>query len=81
MKKRYEIRIYNERFNINPNYYQGNEDVKMRIYADSKKSLIQKWIDNLEEYEGETYSVWDGDEILVAGAYDPSDIDIISENL
>lgn len=78
---KYEIRIFKERFNINPDYYQGNEDVWKRIFADNKTALCHKWIENYKEYEGETYSVWDGDQMIVGGPFDQSDIDTILEYL
>lgn len=81
MAKRYEIRIFNERFNMNPIYYLGEDDIQKRIFADTDKELLFKWKKNLKEYEGETYSIWEGIINITGGAYDPSDIECITEYL
>lgn len=80
-KGMYEIRIYNERYNMDRDYYEGDEDIRTRIICRSIEKLIESWKMLLEENEGETYSVWDGPDILVGGAYDPGDLDVILENL
>ena len=81
----YEIRIFNERFNMDPNYYEGNKDVKIKIQCETSKELIEKWEELLETEEGETYAVWEinGNDsgIIVAGAFDPNDIGIIQEEI
>ena len=81
MKGRYEIRIYNERFNMDPNYYTGNEDIKLSVWCGIPKELKRKWEELLDENEGETYSICDhtANDIIVGGAYDPSDYEIIDE--
>lgn len=81
MKGRYEIRIYNERFNIDQDYYTGNEDIKLSVWCGTPEELKEKWEELLDENEGETYSIWDHtiNDIIVGGAYDPNDYEIIDE--
>ena len=81
MAERFEIRIFNERYNTHINYYQGNEDIKCKFFTDSFKDLIRGWTVLLRVYEGKTYSVWDNGKCIVGGAFDPSDIDIITTAL
>ena len=81
MKGRYEIKIYNERYNMDVDYYTGNKDIKKSIWCDTPENLINTMYDLLETEEGETYSVWDhtiGD-IIVGGAFDPNDIDSVND--
>lgn len=77
----YEIRIYNRRHNMNPEYIEGDVDVRTRIVCKSVEKLFEAWKMLLDENEGESYSVWKGPELLISGAYDPGDMDIIMENL
>lgn len=81
MKGRYEIRIYNERYNVDRNYYTGNEDIKKSVWCDTPTNLVDKWYELLKTEEGETYSVWDHtvNDIIVGGAFDPNDIDWIND--
>ena len=81
MKGRYEIRIYNKRYNMHPYYYTGKKDIKLSIWCATPEELMSKWDELLEDYEGDTYSVWDSltDEIITGGAYDPNDWQIIEE--
>ena len=81
MKEKYEIRIFNELFNMDPDYYKGNEDIKFSVWCETSKELKEKWEELLKENEGETYSIWDHtvNEIIVGGAYDPNDWEIIDE--
>ena len=82
MKGRYEIRIYNERFNLDPDYCEGNDDIKISVWCKTPNELKEKWEELLDENEGETYSVWDhteDDGLILSGGYDPSDWEIIDE--
>ena len=75
MSGRYEIRIYNERFNVNTDYYEENKDIKLSVQCGTSEELKEKWEELLEENEGETYSIWDHtvNEIITGGVYDPND--------
>lgn len=81
MKGRYEIRIYNERYNMDVNYYTGNNDIKKSIWCDTPENLIDTMYDLLETEEGETYSVWDHttEDIIIGGAFDPNDIGSVND--
>lgn len=81
MRGKYEIRIYNERFNMDPDYYEGTKDVRLVAWCNTPQELKERWEKLLKENEGETYSVWDceANEIITGGAYDPSDYMIIDE--
>lgn len=78
---RFEIRIFNERFNMNPVYYEGNEDVSRRGFANDEDSLIKIWSIFLEEEEGETYAIWDhkNNKVITGGALDPGDMEYIKD--
>lgn len=81
MDKGYEIRVFYTRFNMNPDYYGGTKGIRRRWKAKTSEELIRKWKEHLEEYEGDTYSIWDlntGD-IIIGGAYDEWDIDWIED--
>ena len=75
----YEIRVYNKRYEMNPDYYHGKKGVRRKWKADTVEELLRKWRTHLIDYEGETYSVWDGENIITGGAYDPSDYEYIYE--
>ena len=81
MKGRYEIRIYKERYNTHPDYYTGKKDIKLSVWCATPEELMSKWDELLEDYEGDTYSVWDSlvNEIITGGAYDPNDWQIIED--
>lgn len=78
-KTGYEIRVYNERFNMDEDYYMGDTDIKQQVLCNNRQELIKTWEKLLKTEEGETYSVWDctTNEIIVGGAFDPNDIDEI----
>ena len=75
----YEIRVYYQRYNMNRDYYEGNKGIAKRWKAKTPGELLKKWELHAEKYEGETYSVWDGNQIILGGAYDPDDDEIIRE--
>lgn len=85
MAKRIELRFFRERYNMDPDYYEGNRDVYARFYFKSIGELKEHWKELMESnhhwFEGETYSAWCGKDILCGGAFDPDDIQIIEENL
>lgn len=81
-----ELRFYRERFNMDEEYYTGDDDIYCKKYYKSFKGLKSKWNSLLDSFEGETYSAWivDGDwagHMLCGGAFDPDDIEIIADNL
>lgn len=71
------LRFYRERFNTNPDYYMGDEDIYKRIKLDDLDDLKRCWKPILYTYEGETYSAWVGKECVCGGAFDPSDLQYI----
>lgn len=75
----YEIRIFNERFCMDPKYYCGNDDIYLLCFADTKERLIEEWHNLIKAYEGETYAVRDIQNcaLIIGGAFDPDDIDAI----
>lgn len=79
-----EFRFYRERYNMNRDYYSGDEDIYCRLYFLDLDDLKSKWKglfnDNDHWLEGETYSAWSEDgKILCGGAFDPGDIYYIEE--
>lgn len=81
MKDRFEIRIFNERFNVEYDYCTGNEDVCLSVKVDTSEELYAKWEELIKEYEGDSYAVWDhkNKQTIVWGAYDPNDWQILDE--
>lgn len=79
MKGRYEIRFYNERYNMDFDYYTGNDDIKKSVWCDTPTKLKDTLWELLKTEEGETYSVWDHttEDIIIGGAFDPNDIDSV----
>ena len=69
----FEIRVYYSRYNIDSDYYLGNKGIKRKWKAKTVEELIKKWAKHLDEFEGDTYSVWEGDECIIGGVYDPND--------
>lgn len=78
----YEIRIYNDCSNMDWDYYTGDEDIKLREFADTPAKLKSAWRRLLKKNEGCTYSVWDHlyEDVIVGGVFDPTDIDVIKEH-
>lgn len=75
----YEIRVYYQFGNMNEEYYLGDKGIRRRWKAKTPGELLRKWKLHLAVYEGETYSVWEDDNPIVGGAYDPDDDLIIKE--
>ncbi len=81
---RFEIRIFKERFNVDRDYYESDDDVRKRVYC-SLSELVNKWKELLVDNEGETYAVWDHkyydgrSNLVIGGAYDPGDIEYIED--
>lgn len=77
------LRFYRERYNMDVDYYTGDEDIYRKVKLDDLDDLKRCWNALLHDYEGETYSAWLGrrscDDLLCGGAFDPGDIDIIEE--
>lgn len=74
------LRFYHERYNMDPAYYTGNEDIAHRHLFVGIDDLKRCWKALLSMYEGDTYSARVGKEIVSGGAFDPGDIDTIEEN-
>ena len=81
-----ELRFYNERYNMDLDYYSGTDDVYLTLYFSSMLALRKAWDKMFDCHitygghflEGETYSAWDEDgKMLCGGAFDPGDIEII----
>ena len=75
------IRIFNQKLNMDPAYYEGNEDIKLEIRCQSMKELKAKWEELYTKYEGETYAIRDtlsDSGVIVAGIYDTNDIEFIN---
>jgi len=72
-----ELRLYKERYNMDPSYYSGTECVyETRVYPDID-ALHDDWASMMRFYEGETYSAWIEDRMVCGGALDPGDYDYI----
>ncbi len=71
------IRFYRERYNTDPDYYSGNEDIYKRIKFNDLNDLKRCWGALMHKYEGETYSLWIGKELVCGGAFDPGDLQYI----
>lgn len=76
---KYEIRIFNERYNVDYSYYSGDKDIKYQFSCDSPEVLFLECKKLIKQYEGDTYCIWNHSEkeIIVGGAFDPSDLSII----
>lgn len=79
-----ELRFFRERYDMDPNYYLGNNDVYCRLYFKDFAELKECWerLMTAHDYylQGETYSAWCNGKVLCGGAFDPGDIEIIAEN-
>ena len=78
--------LYHERYNTDPDYYSGDEDIYKRVTFSDLDDLVRCWSAIIHDYEGETYSLWDDVPHrkytrVCGGALDPDDIEIIKEVL
>ena len=71
------LRFYRERYNIDPDYYGGDEDIYKRVKLNDLDDLKWCWKALMHNYEGETYSAWVKGECVCGGAFDPTDIESI----
>ena len=72
-----ELRLYKERYNMDPSYYSGADGVyETRIYPDID-ALHDDWASMMRFYEGETHSAWLDGQRLCGGALDPGDYEFI----
>lgn len=78
-KTKYEIRVYYQRYNMDCDYYGGEKGIRRRWKAKSPEELLRKMRLHFEENEGETYSVWADDEMIIGGAWDSDDENCIIE--
>jgi len=72
------LRFYRERYNMDPEYYQGDDDIYKRFKLNDLDDLRRCWDAILSGYEGETYSAWVGKECVCGGAFDPGDLQYIA---
>lgn len=88
--KCYTIRIFDAPMNDDKGYanYEADENILVEQKADTITDLIILWKKLIKKYEGWTYCVLETKltsnnqteyHMLVGGALDPSDIDIIEE--
>ena len=77
-----ELRFYKQRYNMDPAYYSGKDDVYQTHYYPDIQVLRDDWRGLMSYLAGETYSAWiDGTDIMLCGgAFDPNDIDDIEES-
>ena len=80
-----ELRFYRERYNMDDEYYTGDDDIYCRLYFKTLNELTLKW-DGLFEaenhwLEGETYSAWHEGKFVCGGSFDPGDISYIKEGI
>ena len=75
-----ELRFYRERFNMDPSYYQGDNEIYAKFWV-TRGELQEDWHDLLDHFEGETYSAWYEGECVCGGAFDPDDLEIIIDNI
>lgn len=71
------LRFYLDRFNMEPEYYCGDEDIYCRVKLDDINDLRRCWSALINDYEGETYSAWVDGECIIGGAFDPGDLENI----
>ena len=76
---KYEIRVYYQRYNMDWDYYSGTKGIRRRWKAKSPEELLRKMRLHFEENEGETYSVCADDEMIIGGAWDGNDEDVVME--
>ena len=82
-----ELRFYRERYNMDRDYYLGDDDIYCRLYFRDLDELKSHWKELFDAngnwlLAGETYSAWGGeDDVLCGGAFDPGDIDYIEDAL
>lgn len=78
-----ELRFFRDRYNTDSDYYLSNRDVYCRLYFKNIDELKSQWkaLFRAEKHflEGETYSAWQGKNVLCGGAFDPGDIEYIEE--
>ncbi|MBO4847116.1 MAG: hypothetical protein J5525_12600 [Lachnospiraceae bacterium] len=81
MSRNYEIRLFYQRDNKDPDYCRGNEDVKKSIFCDTKEALIDKLKEVIDDFEGDAYAVWDltMNQYIVAGSSKLEDINRVDD--
>ena len=55
------------------------KDIELYVICRDKDELIGKWAELYEQYEGSWYYVKDNNSIIVGGAMDAYDLDVIDE--
>lgn len=83
--KRYVLRVYDRSLPYDDDIYrseENNDKIEVQFEADTLPDMLEIWYKQLEEYEGCTYCIKDmeNNTLIVGGAYDPNDDDIIKEH-
>lgn len=81
MSRNYEIRLFYQRDNKDPDYCRGNKDVKKSIFCDTKEALIDKLKEVIDDFEGDAYAVWDltMNQCIVAGSSNFKDVNRVDD--
>lgn len=74
----YELMIFKNKECAEHIYYDATQATH-RLTVETPEDLCALWSALLPVYEGATYSIWDRDDCIVAGAYDPADIGSLND--
>ena len=56
-KGKYEIRIFNQRSNLEPDYIEGDKDIKLSSFCDTVKELMTIFFELYKDNEGESHGI------------------------
>lgn len=61
--------------------FDNSEDTEFMLETDNYAYIITVWEDNLDEFEGMNYLIFDRkkDTVVIGGVYDPTDYDILED--
>lgn len=74
----YELMIFYNK-ECEERIYMDATQATHRMTVETPEELCKLWSALLRDYEGATYSIWDRDECILAGAYDPMDIGSLND--
>jgi len=74
----YELMIFYNK-ECEERIYLDSQQATHRLQVETPEDLCALWSALLKTYEGATYSVWDRDDCILAGAYDPMDIGSLND--
>jgi hypothetical protein len=77
------LRFYNDRYNMDRNYYEGYTDLRFCYIFKSFDELRSSWNTLLDMYAGDSYSIrtnTDG-RLLCGGVFSPDDLELIRKEL